>query len=180
MALSTADFDQLWAEHPETRGVYKMYGKEGPIPRYSQNYGERYKFPGSTEPKPLVDGTFIKKVVDWVNAQEGTQKYRQALVNWYDGGKDTIPYHSDNEKGIIPNTPIYSFSFSRGPDRIFHVKAIDKDANEPLRSFTMKNNSLLVMGGTMQQHYKHEVPRSAAKNMETSRRINITLRQIGP
>lgn len=35
----------------------------------------------------------------------------EGLVNWYDGGRHSIGYHSDNEKGLVPGAPIFAVSW---------------------------------------------------------------------
>ena len=32
-------------------------------------------------------------------------------MNWYDGGRHSIGYHSDDEKGLVPGAPIFAVSW---------------------------------------------------------------------
>ena len=46
-----------------------------------------------------------------VNRVRGVEiDYEAALVNWY-GPKHSVGKHSDNEKQLDPNCPIFSFSW---------------------------------------------------------------------
>ena len=98
------------------------------------------------------------------------QEYRQLLVNWYGNGEDYIGAHSDNERGLKENSAIYSFS--SGQERDFVIKSNDGTYR---RIFNMSNNSLIIMGGEMQKHYKHSVPKRSIKKCGETR-INMTMR----
>ena len=82
---------------------------------------------------------------------------------------DFIGPHADNEKSILKDRPILSFSF--GQERPFHIHYHGK----VYKTILLENNSLVVMGEEMQQHYKHSVPKVSARQYQ-GKRINITFR----
>ena len=36
---------------------------------------------------------------------------RRGLVNWYDGGKHSMGFHSDDERGLVAAAPIFAISW---------------------------------------------------------------------
>eukprot|EP00457_Paulinella_chromatophora_P016135 gb/GEZN01016877.1/.p1 GENE.gb/GEZN01016877.1/~~gb/GEZN01016877.1/.p1 ORF type:complete len:161 (+),score=13.95 gb/GEZN01016877.1/:243-725(+) len=150
------------------------------MPRWCQLFGESgqgYKFSGSlfeAHPVPLLLQRFLR----WASEQQGCE-YTQILVNWYDGPTDSISQHADDENSIVSRSPIYSFSFHRGPERKFWIHP--KSKGKRVLELKMPDNSLLVMGGLMQERFLHSVPKlSKAEQRKNQgvdiRRINLTLR----
>ena len=94
------------------------------------------------------------------------------FANLYRDGQDTIGWHSDDEKALIPGHKIASVSLSPGAERDLLFK--DKTTGER-RSVQLAHGSLYVMEGATQKRYKHSVPR---RPKVTKPRINLTFRQI--
>jgi alkylated DNA repair dioxygenase AlkB len=100
-------------------------------------------------------------------------------VNWYADGKDHIGMHSDNPKQHVSDPQwgfaIYSLTLWEeiGIPRIFRIKPVNGGRDR--LDLPLDNGLLVVMGGQMQEHFKHGVP---ATTKETGRRINITMRQF--
>jgi len=123
-------------------------------------------------------------------------KPNTAFVNCYDGGKESVGYHSDQLTYLGPRAVIGSLSL--GVAREFRVRKIvprntDYDLadvyarrmdearadTEGQISIHLPHNSLLVMHAEMQEEWKHSIapaqtidPHPIAKN----KRINITYR----
>ncbi|KAF2495558.1 hypothetical protein BU16DRAFT_527358 [Lophium mytilinum] len=112
-----------------------------------------------------------------------------AFVNCYDGGAQSVGYHSDQLTYLGPRAVIGSLSL--GVAREFRVrKVIPRDSGgekvdvsradkEGQISIHLPHNSLLVMHAEMQEEWKHSIapaqaidPHPIAKN----KRINITYR----
>jgi len=91
-------------------------------------------------------------------------------VNWYQDGTHYMGAHSDDERDLSPQAAIYSFSF--GATRTFRI--INKATSEKT-DLLLKHGSLLVMGGAMQQEFKHALP--ATKKCKASR-VNFTIRSF--
>ena len=105
------------------------------------------------------------------------------IINWYMNGDHYIGPHSDNEKGLVSNSSIYSITL--GPDCvrefIIENKKTSKTSKTSSSSFKdtikLRHHDVLIMGGTMQKHYKHSIPKS--KRVQGPR-INITFRLTMP
>jgi len=170
--LAEIDFDTLWTEHPEEFGEVIIFGKKQKMPRWSQSYGADYIYSGvvhSAAPIPEVFQPFF----DYAN-KLGKGKFAQMLVNWYQDGSHSIGRHRDDEKQLIPDSPIISFSL--GATRKFRVR--DYKDKKILQDIDMQHGDILVMGGKFQKDLTHEVPKITGKKGEnTGPRINITFRQ---
>jgi alkylated DNA repair dioxygenase AlkB len=167
--LNDEVFEELWNLHPPEFGEGMIFGKIRKFPRWNMSYGQDYKFSGKLNIARKINHSYLKKLVEWVSRHSG-KDYKQILINWYQDGGHYIGWHSDDEKQLVKNSPIYSFSFGQG--RAFKIKSIDGKFNETMN---MCNNSLIIMGGEMQKYYKHSVPKRALSKV-SKRRINITLR----
>ncbi len=88
------------------------------------------------------------------------------LLNFYRDGKDSMGWHSDNEKELGPEPIIASLSF--GATRIFKYKS------DSTHSIALESGSLLIMRGQFQNNYKHAI----MKCSYSEGRINLTFRNI--
>jgi alkylated DNA repair dioxygenase AlkB len=132
----------------------------------------------------------------------GTWRPNAAFVNCYDGGQESVGYHSDQLTYLGPRAVIGSLSL--GVAREFRVRKVIsrdeeslKDSNgQPAKSWIkdkdlaradaegqisihLPHNSLLIMHASMQEEWKHSIapaqaidPHPLAKN----KRLNITYR----
>eukprot|EP00808_Paulinella_micropora_P021362 g66103.t1 len=203
LRLSGAAFEEIWALKPRERGAVTISGEHVHLPRYQQNFGVMYSFAGMDQagaPLPKV----LRPFKEWVERREN-HTYQQLLVNWYEGPDDYIGPHADNEPQLVPRATIYSFSFHTGPARSFCLhpkkrgptqpgmntmmmssKEEDKESESiPRLTLSMRHNSLIVMGGTIQEKFLHSVPRLSQEERRLAevrfgeiRRINITLRRF--
>ena len=164
------NFEELWNIHPKNKAKVIIYGKEMKTPRWQQSYGRSYKFSGTVN-ESLKIPKIIEQYIDWANKNDKSEgKFNMALVNWYENGEHYIGYHSDDEKQLIPNSPIYCFSF--GVERDFILK--NKKTNDK-KIITLENKSLIIMGGTCQKTHKHSLP---IRKKIKKKRISITLRKL--
>ena len=93
------------------------------------------------------------------------------LLNYYRNEKDGNGWHADNEKELGKNPTIASLSF--GANRSFQLKHNQDKTIK--RSIILEHGSLLVMKGTTQECYKHQIPKSSKL---IGPRINLTFRTI--
>ena len=93
------------------------------------------------------------------------------LLNYYRDGRDSNGWHADNEKELGQNPVIASLSF--GCERMFHLKHNTIPALK--KNILLENGSLLVMKGTTQHFWKHQIPKT---NQPIGGRINLTFRVI--
>lgn len=179
------EFDRVWNLHPVEFAVVNVFGKKL-TPRWQQAFGRDYNFSRVNHQALPITDLYLIRLLEWSNrhANSGALpltggvpvKFNSALINFYQDGNHYIGPHSDNEKELVAGAPIYSFSF--GQERDFRVTRRPSESIEfePL-SIAMPDNSLIVMGGEMQRHYKHAVPKRALSKCP-NRRINITFRQF--
>ena len=105
-----------------------------------------------------------------VQDREPEHAYNGVVVNWYDGSTDSLGAHADSEKSLISGASIYSFSL--GAARTFRVHP-GKGTGQSPRDFWLEGGDLVIMGGAMQEEFKHSIP--ASKKYQ-GRRINLTIR----
>ncbi|BAU65736.1 2OG-Fe(II) oxygenase [Stanieria sp. NIES-3757] len=151
----------------------KIFGKEVDLPRLTAWYGDEgksYTYSGITmSPDPWILPVLsikekIKKVIE--------TNFNSVLVNLYRNGKDYISWHTDDEPELGKNPTIASVSF--GATRRFqlrHKSNKDLDTVE----IPLTHGSLLIMRGSTQHFWKHQVPKTSKILTE---RINLTFRVI--
>ncbi|RMZ52169.1 hypothetical protein APUTEX25_001559, partial [Auxenochlorella protothecoides] len=132
-------------------------------PRLSYTYS-RVKL--NPEPWDAV----VLAVKERVEACLGTS-FNSCLLNYYRDGKDKMSWHSDNEPLYGSEPTIASVSF--GAARDFILRSNEDHACK--RTYSLGQGTLLVMGGSTQDHWMHAVPPRARVEEP---RINLTFRQI--
>ena len=89
----------------------------------------------------------------------------------------TIGAHADNESGMFPEAPIFSFSFGGTRDFVVRpLKTKKGGTGGKTQTFIVEDGDLIIMGGTLQRTHEHEVPLSLLK--ATRNRINFTCRSF--
>lgn len=151
----------------------KMFGKECDLPRLTTWYGDKgksYKYSGITM-KPDAWMPALISIKEKIEA-EVEVNFNSVLANLYRNGKDYVSWHSDDEPELGINPTIASVSF--GETRRFLLR---HKSNKDLATveIALTNGSLLIMRGTTQHFWKHQVPKTAKAKTE---RINLTFRVI--
>lgn len=102
--------------------------------------------------------------------------FNSVLVNYYRDGDDSIGFHADDEPELGPEAPsnVLIASVSLGCKRRFVLK--HRSTGEK-KEFMLGGGDLLVMGGDVQQHWLHGVPKTTAPVLP---RMNLTFRQVRP
>lgn len=165
-------YDKLIVDVPWQLDNITVFGKSHPQPRLTALYGNDGKPYGYSnivmQPhawSPLI--MFIKNEVE----NEVDQCFTTVLLNQYRFGKDSNGWHADNEKELGRNPVIASVSF--GAERVFQLK--HNTIVDAKQSIVLEHGSLLMMSGTTQHFWKHQIPKTA-KNVAP--RINLTFRII--
>jgi len=97
--------------------------------------------------------------------------FTTCLANLYRYGSDSNGWHADDEKELGKQPVIASVSL--GETRKFQLKhKLNKELKYQLK---LPSGSLLVMKGTTQEFWKHQVPKT---KLEVKPRINLTFRTI--
>jgi alkylated DNA repair dioxygenase AlkB len=178
-----ASFEELWSLQPEEPGFVnplhknQQTGKLIPVPRKHQAYLKPYYFSGMNH-LPADMPEELAPFVQHANSLHYGD-FNELLVNWYADGNNHICMHADDLSQYAHHPTygyvIYSLTLWEeiGEPRTFRIKPIG-GGNDRI-DIPLDDGLLMIMGGAMQEHYKHGVPQT--KN-ETGRRINITLRQF--
>jgi alkylated DNA repair dioxygenase AlkB len=149
-----------------------VFGRTHPQPRLTALYGNEgkpYSYSNITmQPHPW--NSHLQKIKHYLEATTACE-FTTVLLNQYRDGKDSNGWHADNEKELGPNPIIASLSF--GAERVFQLK--HNTLADAKKSITLEHGSLLLMKGTTQHFWKHQIPKTA-KPIET--RINLTFRTI--
>jgi alkylated DNA repair dioxygenase AlkB len=164
-------FELLKNEIPWQHDEITVYGKKHLQPRLTSLFGNDGKPYGYSniimQPNrwnPLL--MFIKNEVEAIC----NENFTTVLLNYYRDGKDSNGWHADNEKELGRNPIIASVSF--GAERVFQLK---HNVTNQRQNINLENGSLLIMKGTTQHFWKHQIPKSSK---EIGARINLTFRII--
>ena len=161
--------DQYFVELRDTAAWEQKPGVFGHLqPRLTASYGDEgvtYFYSG-TENKALPWTPTLLEIKQKIEDVQG--RYNYCLLNRYRSGTDSVGMHADNEPGM--GNVIASLSL--GATRTFRIK---HNKTKETRTFELASGTLLIMAGTMQQFWKHEVPKTKE---EVGERINLTFRQI--
>jgi len=152
----------------------KMFGKEVAQPRLTGWYGDpgkSYTYSGLT----VTPRSWTKELAylrDKLNSFLNLD-FNSVLVNYYRDGRDSIGAHSDSEGELGPteNNKVIA-SISLGEARNFCLR--NKQTKE-VTQLDLQFGSLIVMAGTTQRHYTHEI---AKTKRAVKDRLNLTYRVI--
>lgn len=99
-------------------------------------------------------------------------KFNSVLLNLYRNGNDGVSWHSDREQNFGKDAIIASVSF--GETRMFKLRHKFKK-EIPQLEIPLYHGSYLLMGGTTQSFWQHQVPKTAKDILP---RINLTFRIV--
>jgi 2OG-Fe(II) oxygenase superfamily len=137
-------------------------------PRLTASFGDEgvtYRYSGTVNVALPWTETMLE-IRHKIEAVQGSYNY--CLLNRYRSGADSMGLHSDNE----PEMGNVIGSLSLGATRTFRIR---HNKTKETRTFAVGNGTLIIMAGTMQQFWKHEVPKTTENVGE---RINLTFRKI--
>ncbi|HOZ73684.1 MAG TPA: alpha-ketoglutarate-dependent dioxygenase AlkB [Flavobacterium sp.] len=169
---ATAMFDELMRTIPWQQDDITVFGKTHPQPRLTAlfgNDGKPYSYSNLTmQPHPWI---LLLQKIRYKIAEVCDTDFTSVLLNLYRDGKDSNGWHADNEKELGQNPVIASLSF--GAARSFQLK--HNTNNSQRLNLTLEHGSLLLMQGTTQHCWKHQIPKTAKP---VGPRINLTFRVI--
>lgn len=149
-----------------------MYGKQLPLPRLSAWYGDTnkpYTYSGLTL-RPHSWTEMLMLIKNRIESIARTS-FTSVLINRYRNGRDYVGWHTDAEKELGQNPIIASVNF--GATRKFQLRRID-DHNKKFE-VELKHGTFLLMRGTTQHYWQHQVPKT---NQKIGERLNLTFRTI--
>ncbi|MCX4029108.1 alpha-ketoglutarate-dependent dioxygenase AlkB [Endozoicomonas sp. SM1973] len=155
----------------------KLFGRECYQPRLTAWYGDEqaeYSYSG-LQLKPL---TWCPVLLDIKRVVEHAidTSFNSVLLNYYRDGADSMGWHSDDEPELGPRPLIASVSFGAERDFVMRHKHYKSNGLKPV-VMTLAAGSCLVMAGTTQQYWQHQVPKRSIKKIPDGR-INLTFRSI--
>lgn len=163
---------QLLTEIDWKQESMMMYGKKVLFPRlmaWHGDAGSSYAFSGTTyQPKPWTPPLLeIRRRIEPVAGVT----FNSVLLNLYRNGKDAMGWHADDEPELGQNPVIASVNL--GASRRFMLRY--KTDHQLKYELELGHGSLLVMKGTLQHYWQHQVPKTARP---LPSRINLTFRVI--
>jgi alkylated DNA repair dioxygenase AlkB len=175
--FGTSDSDRLLDELYRTTGwrqeTIAIEDATIPLPRLTAWYGDpgrTYTYSSITmEPQPWSEPLLeIKRRIEQVSPET----FNSVLLNLYRDGRDGVGWHSDNEPEL-GEFPVIG-SVSLGGTRTFALR--HKKRRDLKVELELTHGSYLLMKGTTQRFYRHQVPRTEEP---VEPRINLTFRRIG-
>jgi alkylated DNA repair dioxygenase AlkB len=165
-------FLQLKTAIPWRQDDITVFGKTHRQPRLTAlfgNEGKPYSYSNiKMQPHPWTP--LLQKIKSYVE-QVADANFTTVLLNLYRDGKDSNGWHADNEKELGNNPIIASVSF--GTARTFQLK--HNTISGLKQSILLEHGSLLLMKGTTQHFWKHQIPKTLKP---IGSRINLTFRVI--
>ena len=137
-------------------------------PRLIASYGDvgiTYRYSGVTNVALPWTATLLE-IKQRIEAVQGTYNY--CLLNRYRSGSDSMGWHADDEPEMGPIIG----SLSLGATRKFRIR---HNTTRETQTFPAGHGTLIIMAGTMQKFWQHEVPKT---KLIVGERINLTFRQI--
>ena len=169
---ATVLFQQILKETPWQQDDITVFGKTYKQPRLTAffgNEGKPYSYSNITM-QPHNWNEILLMIKSKVEKTTG-HTFSSVLLNLYRDGKDSNGWHADNEKELGQNPVIASVSF--GEKRIFQLK--HNTLKDLKQNIALESGSLLLMKGTTQHYWKHQIPKTSKP---VKQRINLTFRTI--
>ncbi|XP_076209385.1 DNA oxidative demethylase ALKBH2 [Aptenodytes patagonicus] len=157
----------------------QVFGKWHDIPRKQVTYGDpelTYTYSGVTfAPKPWIP--VLNRIRDRITLDTG-HTFNFVLINRYKDGGDHIGEHRDDERELVPRSPIASVSFGACRDFVFrHCDSRGKNATRHIKPIKLQlaHGSLLMMKYPTNVYWYHSLP---TRKRVLAPRINLTFRKV--
>jgi len=173
--FNSADSNKLLkkfiSELPWESMIIKMFGKDTKIPRLQCWIGDKgceYRYSGKQLNRQIwsQDLIMIRKKI----YKELKIDFNSVLANYYRDGKDSMGWHSDDEKELGPDPTIASISFGSERDLVFRNKITKETIAIP-----QTNGCLILIDGKTQKNWQHSIKKT---QKVIGPRINLTFRNI--
>lgn len=164
---------KLIEETPWRHEAVTIYGKKFMQPRLIAWYGDpeqKYSYSG-IDLEPLPWTPTLSRIRDIVR-DFSKETFNSVLLNYYRDHRDSMGFHSDDEKELGP-TPVIA-SVSLGATRRFVLKHRTRLELKPVR-LNLTSGSLLLMKGLTQKNWMHGIDK---QTKPCGPRVNLTFRRI--
>ena len=171
--LLSVQFDELKDSILWKHEKIKIFGRWVLQPRLAAWYGDEgteYVYSGLKNSPNTWNDTLLgfKATLEAIT----NESFNSVLLNYYRDGQDSMGWHQDNEKELGNNPTIASLSF--GASREFQLRhKFDKQI--PTIKCLLENGSILIMSGSTQKFWQHQIPKT---KKQIGERINLTFRKI--
>lgn len=162
-------YNLLLQETPWREYDMPMYDKTVTAPRMICWYEDRN--PEAPAQNLLCWTPELLAIRERVESETG-EKFNAVLLNLYRNGKDGVSWHSDKEGKSGKDPVIASVTF--GETRMFRLRHKSRK-DVPKVEIPLFHGSFLLMAGTTNSFWEHEVPKTAKDVLP---RINLTFRQV--
>ena len=157
-----------WEQHR-----IKIFGKWVDCPRLSAWYGDPealYSYSNLS----LTPKAWTPTLLEVRNqlAETIERPFNSVLVNLYRNGNDSMGWHSDDEWEMGLDPVIASISLGNSRKMKFRHRFDSQVSNFALE---LSQGSLLIMAGTTQKFWQHEIPKT---KKSVGERLNLTFRFI--
>jgi alkylated DNA repair dioxygenase AlkB len=160
---------RLLAETAWRAETVVVFGKRHLQPRLTAWHGDAaYTYSGLTL-APMPFSPLLQGIRTAVESATG-RRFNSVLLNYYRDGRDSMGMHSDDEAELGPAPAIASLSL--GATRTFILR--HKQTKQTVK-IDLPDGSLLLMCGTLQQHWLHGINKTARA---IGARLNLTFRYI--
>jgi alkylated DNA repair dioxygenase AlkB len=167
LSFSQAEFDDLWAMHPQEYHEIRMPGGLVKTPRWQQAFGADYHYTGRVN-KAVPIPPILEPVFTWTK-ETVDDRLNGMLLNWYDAKfGHYIGKHRDSTTNMVEGSPIVTLSL--GEERVFRLRPWKGTG---YRDFPATSGTLFVMPYDTNMAWTHEVPHFEKYQ---ACRISITLR----
>ena len=157
-----------WEQHR-----IKIFGQWVDCPRLSAWYGDLgaiYSYSGLS----LTPKAWTPTLLEVHNqlAETIERPFNSVLLNLYRNGNDSMGWHSDDEWELGLNPVIASISL--GDSRMMKFRH-RSDPEVSKYALELSSGSLLIMAGTTQKFWQHEIPKT---KKSVGERLNLTFRFV--
>ncbi|NXM73627.1 ALKB2 demethylase, partial [Serilophus lunatus] len=156
-----------------------IFGTWHNIPRKQVTYGDpelSYTYSGVTfHPKPWIP--VLNLIRERVTLETG-HTFNFVLINRYKDGLDHIGEHRDDEKELVPHSPIASVSFGACRDFILRHRDCRRKGTKGGKDrikLELAHGSLLMMNHPTNVYWYHSLP---PRRGVVTPRVNLTFRNI--
>lgn len=176
LAPDVADrlFERLRADIAWRQERLSLFGREVLQPRLIAWHGDpdcAYTYSGlSLEPAPWTPE--LSEILEHIERARPGAGFNSVLLNLYRDGRDSVGWHSDDERTLGSEPEIASVSL--GAVRTFQLKHRTRGDLERI-DLRLPHGSMLWMAGSTQRCWKHCLPKRAGA---VGARINLTFRRV--
>jgi alkylated DNA repair dioxygenase AlkB len=167
-------FDELARDVPWKDESVTVFGRRHALPRrtcWMADTGCGYRY---SDLENVIEpwSRAASEIRERVSAACGVE-FNSVLLNLYRDGRDSMGWHSDDERELDPRACIASLSL--GAARTFRFRA-RHDATQTF-SLELEHGDLLAMEPPTQAHWQHALPRRLRIH---GPRLNLTFRRVLP